>query len=311
MQDIELFEAYLTRKGLRSSTVAFRIYCLKTLLSISDKLTPTDLEKYLLAQFKLGRRGSYLNQLIHVMRAWGDFKDIEELKRIKFFKVEKSNKATLSDAEIEAFLKLPPGDNVNKRIYHRMTLFFKIFAYSGMRGGEVATLTINQIDFGKGVFDLTKTKTSPRLVPIQPILIDELKKYISSLITDRLFPRLNGSKSWRVHFHSRIKRLNIKRENLTPHSLRHSFITRMLSEDINMAKVQRIVGHKDISTTNQYTHLVTKDLVEAIKKDPLSRQSLPYADRFRHFREGVRKLLEDFAGSVDEEKQMIYDLSKS
>src|SRR5205823_2245755 len=149
------------------------------------------------------------------------------------------------------------------------TLFFKIMSYSGMRAGEVANLTVESLDFGRGVFILDQTKNIPRLVPIAPALISDLTEYIKSLKGERLFllhdkPITKGQ--WNDRFHVRRRLLGIKRPHLSTHSLRHSFITRMLSEDVNLFKVQRIVGHKNIETTNLYTHLVTKDLTAAITR---------------------------------------------
>lgn len=79
--------------------------------------------------------------------------------------------------------------------------------------------------------------------------------------------------NWHYNFHTRLKRLGIKRKNLTPYSLRHSLITRLLEEDVNLFKVQKLVGHHQIETTAHYTHLTTKDLQETIKKHPLIRKS--------------------------------------
>jgi len=227
----------------------------------------------------------------------------------------------MSDAEIEAFLSLPPPTNGErvKNNYAVWTLFFKILAYSGMRPGEVAHLAIDRVDFGRQVFVLEDTKTNtPRYVPIAPALLSDLTDHIKTLTGDKLFPSTRGGKfrqngvvndvDWGYNFHSRIKRLGIKRKNLRPYSLRPSFITRMLDEDVNIFKVQKIVGHRQISTTAHYTHLTTKDITRAINKDPLSRASLPYYERLKLFREGTRKLLEDLAQSPEEEKEMLNSL---
>lgn len=203
----------------------------------------------------------------------------------------------MSDEEIEAFLGLPcpfqraihrtgkvffrPTDT--KR-WERMTLFWKICAYTGMRPGEVAHLEIESVDFGRGVFVLTDTKTVPRLVPIPPNIKESIDWYCKSLLGKFLFPSARGgnhngtgpvvdSVDWHYDFHRRIDRLGIKRTNLTPYSLRHSLITRLLEEDVNLFKVQKIVGHRRIETTAQYTHLTTKDIQEAIRKHPLIRKA--------------------------------------
>jgi integrase len=148
----------------------------------------------------------------------------------------------MSDEEIEAFLKLPPpfitriDPRSNKTLLYRFdvkawtvwTLFFKILAYSGMRSGEVAHLTIESVDFGRQVFILEDTKTNtPRFVPIAPALLEEISAYVKTLSGKYLFPSKKGSIStrqkapviddtdWGYQFHKRLTLLGIKRKNLT------------------------------------------------------------------------------------------------
>ena len=106
-----------------------------------------------------------------------------------------------------------------------------------------------------------------------------------------------------------MKRCNIKRPKLSTHSLRHSFITRLLETDgVNLFTLQLSVGHKDASTTQQYYHASTKSMTKMIAKDPLGRQNLPYEERFMMFREEVRKLVSQFSYSLEEEKKMLHDI---
>lgn len=145
-------------------------------------------------------------------------------------------------------------------------------------------LRTENLDFGRGVFVLEDTKTNDtRLVPIPPNLKDKLNHYLAEQHLgpkEYLFASTRGGNKdgntpvfdnvdWHYNFHARLRRLGIRRPHLTPYSLRHSFITRLLEEDVNLFKVQKIVGHRRLSTTAQYTHMTTKDLIRAINKDPL------------------------------------------
>lgn len=309
MEKLEQFQMQLLRQGKSRATIAKDVDILCRLMQ-KEVLAGDKLEGYLFAQLQQGRAPSYLNNLIVAARNWGKFINDESLCKIKFFKVKEQNKATLSDAEIEAFLALPKPKQSKPDRYKMWTLFFKTCFYSGMRPGEVANLTVTALDFGRGVFVLDNTKNSPRLVPIAPALSDDLISYIKNLSGNHLFT-INGKildkNKWNEHFHIRCRLLGIKRPHLSAYSTRHSYITRMIPE-ISLAAIQRIVGHKNIETTNHYTHLVTKDLIIAATKDPLGKASLSYEERFKFFREGVRKLLESFALSTDEEKEMLKGL---
>lgn len=310
MEKLNQFQLYLLREGKNPSTIEKDLLILKRLIGVA-MLQKDDIERYLFSLHQKGRKPGYLNNIVKAVHTYGRFIDDLTLTEIKFFKIKETNKATLSDEEIESFLSVPKPKNSKPKRYEMYTLFFKVMAYSGMRAGEVATLTIPQVDFGRAVFILDHTKTSPRLVPIAPSLLHDLTEYIKRLDGARLF-LINGKtldkNKWNEHFHMRCRHIGVKRPNLSTHSIRHSFITRLLAEDINIFKVQRIVGHKNIETTNHYTHLVTKDLTIAIAKDPLARQNLSYEQRFLQFRDNVRLLLKSFSLTIEEENKMLNEL---
>lgn len=53
---------------------------------------------------------------------------------------------------------------------------------------------------------------------------------------------------------------------LRPHVLRHTFATNAIRRGVPLPAVQRLMGHKDIKTTQIYTHLVTEDLENAYRR---------------------------------------------
>lgn len=282
------FEQWLTESGRKRSTV---VYYLKNITTIYKKaqhpINKDNFLVYIASLLKNNYSSSYYNDHIVTMRVWGKFIHTTEFDDIKQIKERSKVKATMSDSEIEAFLSLPPRRNGPKEnwYYNKYTLFYSIMAYTGMRPGEVAHLQTGNVDFGRSIFVLEDTKTNtPRFVPIPPNLTETLRQYILVLKTDYLFPSPQGGNKdgfgpvidnvdWYYNFHQRLKRLGIKRSNLTVYSLRHSFITRMLEEDVNIFKVQKIVGHKRLETTAIYTHMTTKDMQNAIAKHPLIRKS--------------------------------------
>lgn len=289
---IQQYLLYFTQKGKRNTTLKRDTYILKNLLEACPQLAQNEIIKYLLNLKLRGCKSTYINVYIDVLRNINKFHPVYIPD---YFKKEHFSKATMSDEEIESFLALPcevikqrgrygmitrTCDPKGFKIY---TMFWKICAFSGMRMGEVAQLTVDRVDFGRGVFVLEITKTNqPRYVPIAPNIKQDLLEYIQSLTGPLLFatPRggeddggVIGSVSWGYDFHRRLKRLGIKRKNLTPYSLRHSFITRLLEEDVNIFKVQKIVGHSQITTTAGYTHLTTKDIQQAVTKHPLIQRS--------------------------------------
>jgi integrase/recombinase XerD len=75
---------------------------------------------------------------------------------------------------------------------------------------------------------------------------------------------LNRRSVWRL-IKGYVERTDIKK-NITPHTLRHSFATHLIERGADLRTVQELLGHTDISTTQVYTHLVSKHLKEIHKK---------------------------------------------
>lgn len=308
MQDLEGFKLYLAgrrgRSATKPSTRAAYLQSLNRLLKESPSLDIEELTQCFNKLLEIGRKPSYINRLLVALQLYGKYLQTDKYKTFQYLDSDPPKKEIMSDEQIQEFLTIPGSP--------MWQLYFKILAFSGMRPGEVATLTTSSVDLGRNIFE-PNGKTGFRPVPIAPALLHDVTEYIKTLDGDYLFPgKFSGTitrEAWRLQFNKRIAILGIKRKGLTCHSLRHSFVTRWASEDINIFKIQRMVGHKRIETTEQYMHLVTKDLVLAMNKDPLARQSLAYIERFRLFREGFRKLLEQLAFTPEEEKKMIEMLS--
>ena len=159
-----------------------------------------------------------------------------------------------------------------------------LFRYTGMRNGEVLALTKSDINkdnltisinktivSAKGptfIQERTKTEAGNRIMPIFVPLIKPLFDYIGNLPLDQeqLFLS-NVDKLYSItagaHLFKRImKDCGIIDSEITPHYLRHNFISECYKAGIDIKKVQTWVGHSDIQTTlNIYTHL-EKEVVQ-------------------------------------------------
>lgn len=275
MEDLNLdgFKFYLLNKDFKTSTVVRHLENIKFILQKADLKQDNIVE--LFNQLRMdGSGASYVNSLVSTFNHYRDFSGLERIN-LPYIRKRSAVKAIMSDEEIELFLSATPPPKSPR--WEMWSNFFAILSFTGARPGEIAILRPQDVDFGRGVFNLIDTKTREnRFVPIPLHLLDRVKKMVKE--SDKyLFPGVGkdhiDKNSWKAQFNNRVMRVGIKRPHLTCHSLRHSFITRLIEEDVNLTKVGKLVGHKAIQTTAGYTHLTTKDLQDTLQKDRLGRRS--------------------------------------
>lgn len=170
-------------------------------------------------------------------------------------------------------------NNINK-LGNRQKMYLLLLRYTGMRKGEVLALSKQDIDkktmmitINKTlvqdaglpfVQDTTKTKAGSRKVPIFLPLAKPLFEYIDSLQCDYLFMTKNGkhiSISQLSDWTEQIRRHIGLSSDITNHSLRHNFISECYNAKVDLKKLQKWIGHANISTTlNIYTHLSNEEI---------------------------------------------------
>jgi len=147
---------------------------------------------------------------------------------------------------------------------------------SGMRVSELVSLNLDDIMddgyvrcFGKG--------HKERLVPIYRQAAVAVEEYIKearpqiarrseekALFLNRRGERLTRQGFWQI-LKDYAKSAGLGKE-VTPHTLRHSFATHMLSGGADLRSVQELLGHANISTTQVYTHLTSEHVRRTYEK---------------------------------------------
>ncbi|MBE6081510.1 MAG: site-specific integrase [Tissierellaceae bacterium] len=178
---------------------------------------------------------------------------------------------------------------------HQYQVAFLTLISTGMRVGELLGLTWDNINFGKctitiekalsrikgELFIPTKTKTSNRILPVLPIIMDFIKKYKIEQNKIKLkvgkeynpynlvFTNIYGFPVSFSSFSKNLKRL-LKDNDLpilSPHKLRHTFATRGLESGMDMKELQVLLGHSTMKlTADLYTHVLDKQKRRAMEK---------------------------------------------
>lgn len=152
---------------------------------------------------------------------------------------------------------------------------------TGLRVSELVKLNIDKINFKSQELGIIGKGGRPRVVFLSDSSCFWLTKYLESRSDEYvpLFIRYsrekrvsNNGEKMRLTARSvqRIVKKYIKRARIpidaTPHTLRHSFATNLLANGADLRSVQEMLGHKNISTTQIYTHVTNPRLKEVHKK---------------------------------------------
>jgi site-specific recombinase XerD len=148
---------------------------------------------------------------------------------------------------------------------HHRTFLMLVYG-TGMRLAEATNLRARHIDSDRMQIRVESGKgNKDRYTVLSPVLLKELRAhYRRHGCTDWLFPSKDGhgpacTATGQYAYKVAKKRAGITKEGGI-HILRHSFATHMVEGGVNLAVVQRLLGHADLHTTARYLHLSKRGL---------------------------------------------------
>jgi len=164
-------------------------------------------------------------------------------------------------------------ENQESWIAYRDQALFTLLYGCGLRINEALQLNYNTRPMNKQVRVLGKG-SKERIVPVLPIVEKAIAHYISECphYFDDNTPLFLGSRGERLNQGVAQRQLrHIRRklglpENVTPHSLRHSFATHLLVHGTDLRSLQELLGHASVSTTQCYTDFNNAQLLEIYRK---------------------------------------------
>ena len=212
---------------------------------------------------------SYFNYLIfegHIKKS--PISDIESPK------LENKLPDVLTEIEIEELIK---SFDIKENFGQRNRTIIEVLYGTGMRVSELVDLKLSNIFFKENIIKIIGKGNKERFVPLGKIASNEIRKYlkirdnsiIDSKFSDIVFLNRYGRGLTRSMIFKIIsdsyKKIGLDKK-ISPHTLRHSFATHLLKNGADLRKIQIILGHESITTTEIYTHLDTYHLDEVLKK---------------------------------------------
>jgi integrase/recombinase XerC len=238
-------------------------------------LTTTDFRGYLAKLHTDGLARSSIARIISTLRSFFKFLDHNEIihnvaiKMIKTPKIPHSIPKPLSEIEAKDALKYIGQLHDNPWIAARDVAILTLLYGCGLRISEALNLNVEDIPTDD-IIIITGKGNKQRIVPVLPIVVDAIQYYrdIYPNHDHKNGPLFIGAHGRRVNAGVIQRQVRKIRAILglpataTPHSLRHSFATHLLSGGGDLRTIQELLGHESLSTTQRYTDV---DHVQLLK----------------------------------------------
>jgi integrase/recombinase XerD len=176
----------------------------------------------------------------------------------------------LTRGEVQALLASPKGSDPSAL---RDRALLEVMYACGLRASEVIGLDVSDVDLDEGLLRARGKGSKERVVPVGRAAVTAMRLYVSHgrpalvrLAPERaLFVNFRGQSLTRQGLYKIVRRHALTvglADRMSPHTLRHTFATHLLSGGCDLRSVQEMLGHADVATTQLYTHLSSERLKE-------------------------------------------------
>lgn len=235
----------------------------------NNEVCKEDIQKYLEEMRGRGCSASTRNRVMYVLRSYYSFINDETLNPVEEIKPVKTR------IKKRTYLQKEEVEKLVETIEHPTIRFTVLTAYyTGLRPSELLNLHLEDVDLKSDLIHVKQGKgNKDRDIPIcedlKLSLLQYLEEYRPEVASEKFFATARSG-SLSMQFLNRkigeaVRHLKWKK-SVTAHTLRHSFASRLVAKDVNIAKIQHLLGHSNITVTSLYAHFTTKELSEALKK---------------------------------------------
>lgn len=207
---------------------------------------------------------SHLRSLRAFLYYCMDMKMLSEFK-VSLIKAEKKIKETYTDAELERLLEKPDMGKCSFSTY-KTWVFENYLLATGNRISTALNVQIKDVDIKNGVIRLAKTKNrKQQIIPLSNALSEILVEYLAvrqGSPDEYLFCGAYGLKGNTRTFQDLVAKYNKKRgvEKTSCHIFRHTFAKHWILAGGDIFRLQKILGHSDLSVTREYVNMFGADL---------------------------------------------------
>jgi site-specific recombinase XerD len=225
-----------------------------------DTAAAEDLRRYQLHLTESGVRPPSINGAVSALRFFFSVTlDRPEVTRLLTFVAEpRKIPVVLSPEEVTRFLDAAPGPKYKAA--------FSAAYGAGLRVSEVVALKVSDVDSGRMLLRIEQGKgRKDRFAMLSPQLLELLRDWWRIARPrvwlfpgrDRINPLTPRQFTRAVHAAAHMAEIS---KRVTPHTLRHSFATHLLEQNIDVRVIQVLLGHAKLETTSLYTRVATNTI---------------------------------------------------
>jgi len=262
-RDLSQLQAYLDQRRIRLKDV--------------DNVA---IRGFLASLFEKGEKRSTMARKLAAIRSFFRFcirkKWLEDnpAKVVATPKQEEHVPSFLSEEEMKSFLDMPGSKKI---LDVRDKAVLELLYATGVRVSELVGMNLNDIGFTERLIRVRGKGKKERLIPFGLTAEVSLKIYLrrrgeihkGDIDLDACFLNYRGnrlsSRSVERIVDKYIRDSAVRRK-ISPHSLRHSFASHLLSRGADLRVIQELLGHASLATTQKYTHLDLKHLLDVYRK---------------------------------------------
>lgn len=237
------------------------------------------------APSSIARKTSCIRSFVRFLSRRGAI-TADPLKQVTPRRLSAALPKVLTEKEMEALLAAP---DTSTPFGKRDRALLELLYGSGLRVSELCRLDIGDVDYSLGFVQVLGKGGKQRLVPVGSVCLEALGAYLETarpllerggkakksketqslsvrrpLFLNRWGQRL-GVRSVRRLLEGYLLAAGIDPSRASPHTLRHSFATHLISGGADLRSVQDMLGHASVRTTQIYTHVVPEHLREVYR----------------------------------------------
>jgi integrase/recombinase XerD len=223
------------------------------------------------ASSTVARKVAAIKSFFHYLVEQGKLQD-DPTATLDSPKVRKRLPKAISADDMDRLLSEPAQDDSPKGLRDRALL--EILYATGLRVTELVSLDVDDVNLASATVRVVREKDNrERIVPMHERAIEPLRDYLErgriqllrdpeekALFLNHRGRRLTRQGLWLIVKHY-VREVGMV-DDVTPHTLRHTFAAHLLDKKAELEYVQQILGHANISTTQVYTQMASEDAAD-------------------------------------------------